>query len=890
PPSQILPDAQTAIRVGKNRLRAMVTDDSTVKQVAMELYSNTSTTKTKVVCAITATKTWQCEFTVPRTWRFVYYRLRAVDAYGGVSRWTEWYRASIDRDAPSFDLSDATVAMLAANTIGGAGINLTGAISDTGSLAKMVVCDDTMAVCGATPLTSGSTATPLLVSGTVTKTTPIAAQPCSALDADSYTRYPIPLSDPDYLRVTSLALTLKLAHPAPAELALLLQSPSGTIVPLVDAATATAQQLHVRFLDTAPNTITTLPSDTPMPATPEDIHPAVALTTFSGEIMRGTWYVLACDTTANAASGSIQSATLALTASSQLTSAGLGAAWTFPLTNTDGVDSEPRNIKLWAMDAANNASPARSYTVNIDTVAPQLSATQVITQILNGGSGTVLSGMVTDGGAIDRVIANVYNGAVQVSSASLPLTPSVVPSASLYALRGGRSVASAAWNLSYTDTTLDPGTYAIQLTAYDRVGNARTSEVFTLTVPEIIPPTVRATRAHSSSGPSGVTIDARINPGNAPTTVTMHLALDSEISHNPSQSLISTWSSDGNVITSGVLSDISPLANERYRQIADNGRDVIVLTASGIITNIVPSATQSRDYTLPASVNEVTQISLGADHLLAVYSDGTIAGSGSNSTGQTTIPTGLGRVAAVAAGTGYSLALLESGVVTGWGLNDAGQTTIPVIAQSGVRQIVAGPTHALAIGLDGGVIAWGDNSNAKTVIPQAAQHSIIQIAAGTQHSLALTDDGNVVAWGSDSAGQVSVPPEAIDVVAIYAAGTTSAAVTRSGTVIFWGTVVSPPLENPALLAFSDTRIIAVHGYESTTRTTIVPAGSESLTVTVPFTSLLLNRRYRYTITATNRNGTTIVSDTYITQATPSTLFVPYVSTETGFTPVSVVTK
>ncbi len=393
-----------------------------------------------------------------------------------------------------------------------------------------------------------------------------------------------------------------------------------------------------------------------------------------------------------------------------------------------------------------------------------------------------------------------------------------------------------------------------------------------------------------SAIPSSARLSASVAPGNGITTVTTRVELDTTGSTAAPSTPVTVWGSDGTALISDGFADSAAVQTASIAQIAFNGTDVVALTAAGVVTNIIPLASQTQSFALGSTVSPVVQISLSANHLLALHGDGTVEAVGSNGSGQTTVPTTLGRAVAVAAGSSYSLALLETGEVIGWGSNAAGQTNIPTGARSGVRQIAAGPSHVLAIGHNGGVIAWGDSSNGKTAVPPEASRDIIQIATGAQHSLALTSDGRVYAWGSNSAGQTTIPATAVDVIAIYASETTSAAVTRSGQVIFWGSATAPSVTNPVTLAFTNSRVIALQGAMPTTQVRTIPSGTTPVQISHTFTGLIYNRRYRYSITASNRNGSNTQSGTFITQSTPSTVFLPMLSADSSSTPPLSVTK
>ncbi len=128
-------------------------------------------------------------------------------------------------------------------------------------------------------------------------------------------------------------------------------------------------------------------------------------------------------------------------------------------------------------------------------------------------------------------------------------------------------------------------------------------------------------------------------------------------------------------------------------------------------------------------------------------------------------PTDLSNVVAIACGGGHDLALKADGTVAGWGANTYGQTRIPV-GLSNVVAVAAGSTHSLALKADGKVVAWGGNNPALTNVP-ANVTNIIAIAAGRDNvlgGLALNGDGQVLQWGSGPL----VPQRLTNVVAIAA--------------------------------------------------------------------------------------------------------------------------
>jgi alpha-tubulin suppressor-like RCC1 family protein/pimeloyl-ACP methyl ester carboxylesterase len=216
----------------------------------------------------------------------------------------------------------------------------------------------------------------------------------------------------------------------------------------------------------------------------------------------------------------------------------------------------------------------------------------------------------------------------------------------------------------------------------------------------------------------------------------------------------------------------------------------------------------------PAQVTGLTDVSFvsaGQNHSLALKSDGTVWAWGDNRLGTLGDGTTTSRSApiqvlggasgtpflsgiiAVGAGERHSVAVRSDGTVWTWGFNDVGQlghtsndncTGTPndnrcskAPAQvvggesgtaylTGIVRIGAGEFHNVALKSDGTVWAWGKNfygtlgdgtqNNSKNAPVQvkasgsAILASVIAVAAGESHSLALKSDGTVWAWGDNT--------------------------------------------------------------------------------------------------------------------------------------------
>jgi len=213
-----------------------------------------------------------------------------------------------------------------------------------------------------------------------------------------------------------------------------------------------------------------------------------------------------------------------------------------------------------------------------------------------------------------------------------------------------------------------------------------------------------------------------------------------------------------------------------------------------------------------AAQSEVTAVSAGSSHLVALKNDGSVVAWGETYYGQMMMPnTVQSGVIAIAAGGLHTLALKNDGSLVAWGAVtnsnvgtwfDFGQTRVPAAAQSGVTAIAAGFYHSVALKNNGSVIAWGagtidtasftnsgDNYGqyGQSLVPASAQSGVTAIAAGWLHTAALKNDGSVIAWGDHRHGQTNVPIAAQSgVIAISAGNGHKVSLKNDGSVVGWG--------------------------------------------------------------------------------------------------------
>lgn len=246
-----------------------------------------------------------------------------------------------------------------------------------------------------------------------------------------------------------------------------------------------------------------------------------------------------------------------------------------------------------------------------------------------------------------------------------------------------------------------------------------------------------------------------------------------------------------------------------------------------------------------AGLSNVTATAGGNSHSLAILADGTVRAWGTDGNGQlgdgsattaggTTLvtvatdaagTTPLTNIIAVGGGANHSIALRSDGTVWTWGDDSSGQLgdgtgdssrtfAAQVPGLSGVIAIDAGANHSLVLLADGSVRSWGENNLGRlgdgttttrfvpvtpTGLGAGASVKVTQIAAGSQHSVALRTDGNLLTWGDDQFGQLgdgtagvflSTPTQISTISGVTDVKTTLGLVTyarkRDGSIFAWG--------------------------------------------------------------------------------------------------------
>jgi regulator of chromosome condensation len=235
------------------------------------------------------------------------------------------------------------------------------------------------------------------------------------------------------------------------------------------------------------------------------------------------------------------------------------------------------------------------------------------------------------------------------------------------------------------------------------------------------------------------------------------------------------------------------------------------------------SKKEQRTPILVSGLNNVVKLSAGAQHMLALTSEGTVFSWGCDEQhqlgrrrvhhnaphhlvpGECALPAG---IINIGAGQYHSFAIHKSGTTYAWGSNNYGQTAIftsagqsdavvvyPTKVQSLKRNpkiisIQGGKDHSLAITDEGACLSWGRIDNkalgldvkdipssniifdtygrprilkVPTVV-SGIDETIVSLGIGTDHSFVITKDGQAYSWGFNTQGQAGQPGDVDEVV------------------------------------------------------------------------------------------------------------------------------
>jgi hypothetical protein len=313
---------------------------------------------------------------------------------------------------------------------------------------------------------------------------------------------------------------------------------------------------------------------------------------------------------------------------------------------------------------------------------------------------------------------------------------------------------------------------------------------------------------------------------------------------------------------------------------------------------------------IPATIQTVTQIAVGAEHVVALQEDGTVVAWGDDSAGQATVPEGLSDVIFVAAGAASSAAVTRSGKVVVWGETD-------FVKQGGASAVALNYSYCTPVDVcSTNLVHTGQSPTASSVAPGSNVDYATDNNSATSFS---TDLNETNPWWQYPLGATSVPVNEIVIrsprISVLPDTKLHVMVSDNPNTTFrtndwkWHSIITdtvdvnevlelPPgitgkyvrlqLESTnEVLSLSEIEIYQTNGNhnvpaqvitvnQTATQTTSqqVNAAVSFNTGTAVFTGVIPGRRYRYTLTATNTQGTQTYTGTFTSNQTFNRLYTP----------------
>ncbi|MEE8389245.1 MAG: Ig-like domain-containing protein [Anaerolineae bacterium] len=486
----------TIISQNQVMVSGVVVDESPVKDISLQVQApGGGSTTLSCVDDTPGDGSWACPWDVtatngglpPTDGETFQLRARATDPFGQSSEWTHWHELVVDTAPPTLTLNldlqterqagRVTLDRAASSlpVLGTGQTYFSGQLFDNRLVTAVEICDAAGENCQQADLTvdpAGIPQTAFTYYDVSTATIPINAvgqaqsqaefptlpETCGPGSIGIWRQFTIS----DTFTIANLEVGLAVAHPYRTDLLVRLWSPGGESVTLLDNANRilaqnynvsispnTAELAHTRHLDHALGE----------PYFANVLLPVDSFDALRGTLAAGVWTLLICDTEPTTDEGAYHRARLSFTAN--VAPQDTEANWFFSLPNVDGKDGKDVSYTLYGLDSLGNRTAGQAVTVLVDTVAPVITATQLLNSFILTDTATVLSGTVSDGSGIVSVYATVMG-----------------PAGSLEIANAG--YAGGAWTFDLEPS--DTGTYLISINALDEGNNMSTAGPFEVNV------------------------------------------------------------------------------------------------------------------------------------------------------------------------------------------------------------------------------------------------------------------------------------------------------------------------------------------------------------------------------------------------------------------------
>jgi len=321
---------------------------------------------------------------------------------------------------------------------------------------------------------------------------------------------------------------------------------------------------------------------------------------------------------------------------------------------------------------------------------------------------------------------------------------------------------------------------------------------------------------------------------------------------------------------------------------------------------------------IPSTIKTVTQIAVGAEHVVALQEDGTVVAWGENSAGQTIVPEGLSDVIFVAAGGASSAAVTRSGKVVAWGETDfvkqGGASAVALnysyctpIDECGTDWVQTGQSPTASSILTGSNVDYATDNNSATSFSTNLETNPwwqyplgatsvpvnqifissprIWLSQNTKLHVMVSDNPDTTFSSADWKWHYVTDTVAVNMLLDLPPGITgkyvrlqlegaNESLSLSGIEIYQ---TNGNFDVPA-------QVITVNQTATQTKSQQVNAAVSFNTGTAVFTGVIPGRRYRYTLTATNTQGTQTYTGTFTSNQTFNRLYMPLLSNSSPVAP------
>jgi hypothetical protein len=434
--------------------------------------------------------------------------MQTSDGFGLSSGWSIWRPLVVDAVPPTVTLNlTATHITTGSSLLQGDDYTLFGGITDNRGVGSVEVCVDEVCAAADTQPTDVEAVHTVQIYDDE-PAAPVAVGSGTPCGGGEVVR---PISVTDSFTVGLVSVGFNAEHVHRDDLWVELESPHGTRVQLLadDGLNSTDHSHYDVLLSdaaTAPYNAST-DDDPAAPYYDRSARPSQPLQAFIGEGSAGTWTVRMCDARPSADDGFYFRSRLVLTPRDTAPRTG---QWAYTVPGIGQADYVVRQVAIYGTDlVGNRTTEPLSLTVIVDSVAPVITVTQVLTTTpLTATAMTVLAGLASDGGGLSDLFIQIQApdgtmsierwGETVVHTVYLPLVARSFVSMGSGQLKTEAPIRPKDGALSQTvefpmaerrvwSYVLRPvqvGRYRLWVTAVDEAGNVTTAGAFEVQVPE----------------------------------------------------------------------------------------------------------------------------------------------------------------------------------------------------------------------------------------------------------------------------------------------------------------------------------------------------------------------------------------------------------------------